>query len=572
MNGWSDVTHQDPWGPSHDKSGWQPAGGTEWDAATPAQEWTTWGRSEANNTRGGTRGNDASPGHSGSKPVKSGWGNEDDPRKGWGRGNDRRTWNGDEEDDEEPEGEDDGDSGWGEGGPHWTSTLQDDAGLRSHWTKWGRTEGGPPPPIPASAIKKSYSNPQPSTRPRSAQKSPHQDLAADLNRVLSSPTHRRTPSHRSRPASVRSQPKPRAHASPRTQWPNTWAAANSSSSDGLSYADDEPPVPTQHHRLPPQEDYFTPKSPYTPVSPSRTLAAAMGLPNPAHFASPYGKDPQAHRFISSDGVALSKANKALYSKTRRAQDRLHWAYNPDNDERVKSALWWIHMMSEGVGGLGVSGRNVPRSCTTLRFPQLQKFLETHGRGALFVNADYVPPESPHEPAFDWVTIDQLKDTLDKILQESVALYDPAKQVVVFIFLLSKSGNSMAIWRRKIPVPEILQTGYKDVIAGVKAELQPNYPVYVDESVVCSSLCLRHRSRSFLRLPPRAPPKEQPRDMGPPPRRVLSKRSRSTGTVAPTTPVTLSTQGHPPALKKKKKKWWKLWSSKSKSKAATNLWE
>ena len=106
-----------------------------------------------------------------------------------------------------------------------------------------------------------------------------------------------------------------------------------------------------------------------------------------------------------------------------------------------------------------------------------------------MNADYAPPESPHEPAFDWVAIDQLKDTLDKVLQESVALYDPAKQVIVFIFLLSKSGNSMAIWRRKISVPEILQTNYKNPIADIKAGLQPNYPVYVEELAVVPSLRL-----------------------------------------------------------------------------------
>ena len=109
-----------------------------------------------------------------------------------------------------------------------------------------------------------------------------------------------------------------------------------------------------------------------------------------------------------------------------------------------------------------------------------------------MNVDYAPPQSPHEPAFDWVTIDELASTLDKILQESVALYDPAKQVIVFIFLLSKSGNSMAVWRRKIQVPEILQTAYKDDIAEVKAGLQPNYPVYVEESVVGSFLYLYHR--------------------------------------------------------------------------------
>lgn len=124
---------------------------------------------------------------------------------------------------------------------------------------------------------------------------------------------------------------------------------------------------------------------------------------------------------------------------------------------------------------------------TFWFFQLQQFLQTHERGALFVNADYAPQSSPHEPAFDWVTIDRLGDTLDKILQESVALYDPAKQVIVFIFLSSKSGNSMAIWRRKVPVPGILQTAYKDAIAETKARLQQNYPVYVEESVVDPSL-------------------------------------------------------------------------------------
>lgn len=190
-------------------------------------------------------------------------------------------------------------------------------------------------------------------------------------------------------------------------------------------------------------------------------------------------------------------------------------------------------MSEGVGGLG-----------------LQRFLETHQRGALFVNANYSSPESPDEPVFDWVTLDDLKDTLDKILQESVALYDPAKQVIVFIFLLSESGNSMAIWRRKIPVPEDLQADYEGFIAETKAELQPNYPVYVEE------------------LPPKVPPKEQPRDMGRPPRRVLSKRQKSAGAVAPITPITPMMED-PLPVAPKKKKWWKPWSSKSKSKVAAD---
>lgn len=307
MSQWTEVPRQDPWGPSHDKSGWQPTGNAEW-SATPTQEpaWMTWGHSERD-AGGGACGNDTH-------------------RKERGPGDGHQDWNeGEEEEEEEEEG--DGDSGWGGDAPHWTTTVKDGGGFRSHWTKWGREEGGSLPPIPPSAIKQSHSTLQPSTG------------------------HQRAPSHKSRPASTRSQPKPHARTSPRTHRPSTWRS--SSSSDGLSYADDEPPLQLQ--RIPPQEDYFTPKSPYTPVSPSRTLAAAMGLPSSAtHFISPYGKDPQGHRFISSDGAALSLAYQALYSTTRRAQDRLLWAYNPDNDERVKSVLWWIHMMSEGIGGHGVS--------------------------------------------------------------------------------------------------------------------------------------------------------------------------------------------------------------------------
>jgi hypothetical protein len=481
------VARQDPWGPSHESSGWQPTGNTEW-GVTPTQEaaWATWGRSDSRNAGGGTRGNDTNPGPWGAKPG-GGRGDNDTPRKGWGHGDGHQGWNEDEEDEEEEE-EEDGDSGWGGDGPHWTSTIQDGADFRSHWTKWGRDEGGPPPKVPPSAIRKSRSTPRASARPQSAQKHPYQDHAEALNRLLSSSTHQRTPSHMSRPISTRSQPKPRANTSPQTQWPGTWDVASSSSSDGLSYADDEPAPPVQHHRLPPQEDYFAPKSPYTPVSPSRTLKVAMGLPSATHFASPYGKDPKAHRFISSDGAALSPAHKALYSRTRRAQDRLLWAYNPDNDERVKSAIGWIDVMSEGVGGLGVSSYDPLQFLGFAELLQLQKFLETHQRGALFVNADYAAPRSPHEPAFDWMTIDQLRATVDKILQESVALYDPAKQVIVFIFLLSKSGNSMAIWRRKIPVPELLQTAYKGPITETKAALEPDCPVFVEESAVKSSLC------------------------------------------------------------------------------------
>lgn len=67
------------------------------------------------------------------------------------------------------------------------------------------------------------------------------------------------------------------------------------------------------------------------------------------------------------------------------------------------------------------------------------------------------------------------------MQESVKLYDPAFQVIVFVFLLSPSGNSMALWRRKLEVPDSVRDAYYEDILQVEAELK-TYPVYVDELV------------------------------------------------------------------------------------------
>lgn len=119
--------------------------------------------------------------------------------------------------------------------------------------------------------------------------------------------------------------------------------------------------------------------------------------------------------------------------------------------------------------------------------QLQKFLQTGERGALITNADY-RVGTPAQPAFDWINMAQLQLTLDRILQESVALYDPSMQVIVFVFLLSNSGNSMAVWRRKLPVPESLRQAYEQDIMAAKENLEQDYPVYVEECVyrICRS--------------------------------------------------------------------------------------
>lgn len=79
--------------------------------------------------------------------------------------------------------------------------------------------------------------------------------------------------------------------------------------------------------------------------------------------------------------------------------------------------------------------------------------------------------------------------MDQILQESVALYDPAVQVIVFVFLPSQSGNSMAIWRRKVAVPNNLRLTYQVQIKQAMAALKKEYPVHVEEYVYLFLSCL-----------------------------------------------------------------------------------
>lgn len=71
------------------------------------------------------------------------------------------------------------------------------------------------------------------------------------------------------------------------------------------------------------------------------------------------------------------------------------------------------------------------------------------------------------------------------MQESVVFYDPATQVIVLVLLPSKSGNSVAMWRRKIQVPNDTRLIYEQhitqAIAGLRKEL--DYTVYVDRWVL-----------------------------------------------------------------------------------------
>jgi len=99
---------------------------------------------------------------------------------------------------------------------------------------------------------------------------------------------------------------------------------------------------------------------------------------------------------------------------------------------------------------------------------------------LLVNVDYFSEKRSSEPAFDWVVFSEAQKTRDRTIQQSIAANNPAKTCLVFIFLISKSGNSLGIWRRKLTVPQSLQTAYQAQIRAVEADLRNKvYIVKVD---------------------------------------------------------------------------------------------
>ena len=116
--------------------------------------------------------------------------------------------------------------------------------------------------------------------------------------------------------------------------------------------------------------------------------------------------------------------------------------------------------------------------------QVHKFLQHRERGALVVNADYRPPDRPKEYAVDYLAFEDLRKSMDKTLQVSVISYDPAITVIVFVFLPSKTGNSVAVWRRKLIVPNNTRLRFqKELDIALSGLKDPkSYLVYVDECV------------------------------------------------------------------------------------------
>ena len=60
------------------------------------------------------------------------------------------------------------------------------------------------------------------------------------------------------------------------------------------------------------------------------------------------------KYLGSGGTALEEADRALYSGSRPANQRIHWTFSPMKDDRVAQLLDWIQVMSYALGTLGVS--------------------------------------------------------------------------------------------------------------------------------------------------------------------------------------------------------------------------
>lgn len=194
------------------------------------------------------------------------------------------------------------------------------------------------------------------------------------------------------------------------------------------------------------------------------------------------------KFVESRGAALEKVQTAIFGKERKARERIHWMFSPNKDERVSKLISWIGATEHKLGSYG-----------------LRKFLQSRERGALFANATFHMENHPDEPCFDWLTFDQLQETRDSILQNSVIHYDPAMMVYVFVFLPSPTGKSVAMWRRKVPVPNNARLRFRKEISSAKSGLRntEDYVVHIDELPAEKSTLQEasHRPRQSYRLPP-----------------------------------------------------------------------
>ncbi|KAG8904586.1 hypothetical protein FRB99_001504 [Tulasnella sp. 403] len=325
----------------------------------------------------------------------------------------------------------------------------------------------------------------------------------------------------------------------------SWTARPALRSSSSSHYPAPPPPPAPTITTPPTSPPLIGLRPPTIIPTSRpaTVAPTKRSPSPvsqamqrAMMSTPDPPRPQpTHdaRIQESGGLALKPAQRAMFGRHRHAMERFIWTLDTEHDERVQGLIDWIGVMGWALSSLALS-----------------KFLAWRQRGALFANADFRPWKHPEEPAFDWMTFDEVQNTLDKTLQESIATYDPHTTALVFVFLVSKTGSSVGIWRRKVSVPPSLQLKHANEVESVKKELERKGGVVVK---VERPLTQKPPPIPMATPPPEASPPYMPIALPPPP--------------PPTTAIVVSS---PEVKVVKKRRWWQFWKKRERGKEKVDV--
>jgi hypothetical protein len=139
--------------------------------------------------------------------------------------------------------------------------------------------------------------------------------------------------------------------------------------------------------------------------------------------------------------------------------------------------------------------------------------------------------------------------------ECTQFNDPAKEAVVFVFLLSKTGNSIAIWRRRIALPPDLVRQYANEIAAAKSTMK-------HASIRAAEYALRHLLNILLLI------SALHRNPLPPPPQVVIPEIPPPVVVQPVVVkgTKLGKRRKDPSSKQKKR-WWQFWRKKNKAAAA-----
>lgn len=297
----------------------------------------------------------------------------------------------------------------------------------------------------------------------------HTMKAASMGRSASAPAPAPPMSYTTSAGTTRTFPASSASRSRAREFGQRYASTGSSAEEWGDEWEDEDDG-NKHTRygsrtrketiIPGSSSSYSPTTPTHHESSSKTMAYASAASRAGPIVLSERRNRHGMRVVDACGASLASARRALFGEDRPAEERLHWAYNPNKDPRVRNTIAWMHSLAHDIAHLG-----------------LLHFLRSKERGALFANADHREREEG-DFGLDWLTYSELQHTLDQTLQECDANYDPGEMVIVFIFLLSKTGNSMAIWRRKIAVPPDLKAKYASEVSALKASLRKE-SIHVD---------------------------------------------------------------------------------------------